>query len=207
MNFNRILTPAAVLATLSLVVTPAFAGQHSSGGHSSGGSPAEARARRAIGRVVAQRRSVADLQRRRRARIAGRHPAAFTRSRAEARSRASRSRGFRLARLRRVARRLRRHRSASISPFYSFRPRFSLGFGLWAGYPIAYSIRSTTGTRIPVRIRPVLRSWYYPPPAYSYPIPNPSSAYPPQNYPPANYPQSNGSGQSGYYESDQRATL
>ena len=24
-------------------------------------------------------------------------------------------------------------------PYYSFRPRFSLGFGLWAGYPFAYS--------------------------------------------------------------------
>jgi len=23
-------------------------------------------------------------------------------------------------------------------PYYAFRPRLSLGFGLWAGYPIAY---------------------------------------------------------------------
>jgi hypothetical protein len=48
-------------------------------------------------------------------------------------------------------------------PYYAFRPRVSLGFGLWVGYPVAYP-------------------YYYNPYAYAYPYPYP---YPP---PPYGYP-------------------
>jgi len=55
-------------------------------------------------------------------------------------------------------------------PYYSFRPRLSLGFGLWVGYPVPY-----------------YDPFYYPDYAYSYPYP--PAAYP--AYPPAvNSPQS-----------------
>jgi hypothetical protein len=47
-------------------------------------------------------------------------------------------------------------------PYYSFRPRLSLGFGLWVGYPVPY-----------------YDPFYYPDYSYSYP------AYPPAPYPPA----------------------
>jgi hypothetical protein len=74
-------------------------------------------------------------------------------------------------------------------PYYSFRPRLSLGFGLWVGYPFAYSY-------------PYYDPFYYYPygydpyyyPTYSYPVTAypaapaypPASAYPPPaNYPPA----------------------
>lgn len=77
-------------------------------------------------------------------------------------------------------------------PYYSFRPRISLGFGLWAGFPIAYPY-----------------DWgYYDPfyaPYYSaapYPYPVAPGAYPdpalndpagPPAYPPSSYPQQSGS--------------
>jgi hypothetical protein len=83
-----------------------------------------------------------------------------------------------------------------LRPYYAFRPRLNLGFGLWVGFPFAY-----------------YDSYYYPyygadvygyPPAYSYPgydypypaagYPNdpayPPAAYPPSAYPPAGYPPS-----------------
>jgi hypothetical protein len=65
-------------------------------------------------------------------------------------------------------------------PYYTFRPRFSIGFGIWAGYAVPYPV-------------------YYGPYAYGYPAPYPYSypAYPPpygygypsQTYPPQPYPQ------------------
>jgi len=63
-------------------------------------------------------------------------------------------------------------------PYYSFRPRVSLGFGLWVGFPIAYP--SYYGYYNP----------YYGPYGYSYPAaryPYPPAYYPPPAYPPA-YP-------------------
>ena len=46
--------------------------------------------------------------------------------------------------------------------YYSFRPRVSLGFGLWMGYPLTYP--------------------YYPGYSYAYPYPYPSAAYPSAPY-------------------------
>jgi len=54
-------------------------------------------------------------------------------------------------------------------PYYSFRPRVSLGFGLWVGYPVPY-----------------YDPYYYP--SYGYPAAT-YPAYPPSAYPAAPYQQ------------------
>jgi hypothetical protein len=65
-------------------------------------------------------------------------------------------------------------------PYYAFRPRVSLGFGLWVGFPISY---------------PYPYAYYYPYPyPYSYPAygyPYPAANYP--IYPPGSYPSAAGS--------------
>ncbi len=59
------------------------------------------------------------------------------------------------------------------SPYYAFRPRLSLGFGLWAGYPFAYPY--------------AYYDPYYYPYGYGYGYP---AAYPPYGYadPASSYP-------------------
>ena len=183
MNFNRILTPAAVLATLSFAVTPAFAGQHS-GGHSPSSSASRGSSRGSAARSAAPSRSYSVQSR-----SYGSAPRAASQSRRGGFARVA-PRGF-------VSRGVFVAPSRFYRPYYTFRPRLSLGFGLWAGYPIAYSYPYYYG--YPYPYDPYAYPAYYPPPAYSYPVPDPSSAYPPAAYPPANYPQS---GQSGYYESE-----
>ena len=37
-------------------------------------------------------------------------------------------------------------------PYYAFRPRVSLGFGLWVGYPFAYSVRLLRSVLLPVSL-------------------------------------------------------
>jgi hypothetical protein len=59
-------------------------------------------------------------------------------------------------------------------PYYAFRPRLSLGFGLWAGFPIAYPY--SYGYYDP---------YYYP---YSYSNPYPAYPYPAYPYPASPYP-------------------
>jgi hypothetical protein len=80
-------------------------------------------------------------------------------------------------------------------PYYAFRPRLSLGFGLWAGYPFAYPYAYYDPYYYPY-------GYEYPSPypsyGYNYPAPSypgypQTSGYPPQasNYPPSpNYPSS-----------------
>jgi len=74
-------------------------------------------------------------------------------------------------------------------PYYAFRPRVSLGFGLWAGFPIAYPYYY--GYYDPYYSpygypNPYLR---YPYPAYRYPAyPYPAYPYPAYPYPPTGYP-------------------
>ena len=95
-------------------------------------------------------------------------------------------------------------------PYYTFRPRLSLGFGLWAGYPLAYSSAYYDPFYDPYGYSSYGYSSYgypsygypsygypatsYPayPPASGYPPPSnyPRSNYPPSNYPPSNYPPS-----------------
>ena len=80
-------------------------------------------------------------------------------------------------------------------PYYAFRPRLSLGFGLWLGYPVRYT--SYYGY-----YNPFYYSYYPYPYGYAYPYPYsypstypaypppayPSPAYPPGAYPPSAYP-------------------
>jgi PEGA domain-containing protein len=90
-------------------------------------------------------------------------------------------------------------------PYYAFRPRLSLGFGLSLGYPVRYS--SYYGYYDPFYSYPSYPYGYaspypypYPYPySYSYPSPYPAypppaypptTTYPPSAYPPSTYPQS-----------------
>ena len=91
-------------------------------------------------------------------------------------------------------------------PYYTFRPRLSLGFGLRLGYPVRYT--SYYGYYDPFYY-PYYRSYPYYPYAYAYPYPYsypstypaypspaypspayPSPGYPPTAYPPGGYPPS-----------------
>jgi hypothetical protein len=75
-------------------------------------------------------------------------------------------------------------------PYYTFRPRLNLGFGLWLGYPVAYTsyygyYNPYYGYYNPYNAYP----YGYPYPTQAYP-PYPSPAYPPGAYPPPAYPPS-----------------
>jgi PEGA domain len=81
-------------------------------------------------------------------------------------------------------------------PYYTFRPRFSLGFGLWAGFPIMYPYYYGYYNPYFAYPRPYPYPYPYPPYGYGYPYPAPGYPYPPPAYPPA-YPPS-GYPPSGY---------
>jgi len=69
-------------------------------------------------------------------------------------------------------------------PYYSFRPRVSLGFGLWVGYPFAYTYGYYDPFYYPY-------PYSYPPYAYGYPAPGYPANPPVNTYPPSsNYPSS-----------------
>lgn len=79
-------------------------------------------------------------------------------------------------------------------PYYTFRPRVSLGFGLWMGYPVDYygSPYGYAYPADPYAYDQVAPSYGYPSQPYSSPSypsypsqpydSNPSSAYPPSSY-------------------------
>ena len=69
-------------------------------------------------------------------------------------------------------------------PFYTFRPRLSLGFGLWVGYPVAYPYYSY-GYPYPYGYSAYPYPYPYP---YPYSYPAGGYGYPSAGYPPANYP-------------------
>ena len=85
-------------------------------------------------------------------------------------------------------------------PYYTFRPRVSLGFGLWVGFPVTYPYYYPGyGYRypyIPYAYGPYAYGPYpyassYPyasPYRYASPYGGPAYGYPPSGYPPANYP-------------------
>jgi len=82
-------------------------------------------------------------------------------------------------------------------PYYAFRPRLSLGFGFFAGYPISYPYYYGYAYPYPYPYA-YPDPYYYPP--YSYPNPSygyPSYGYQGQGYPQSGYPQP-GYPQSGY---------
>jgi len=70
-------------------------------------------------------------------------------------------------------------------PYYSFRPRVSLGFGLWMGYPVAYPsyYDSPYGYAYPSA-----DPYAYDAPAYGYPSQPYPSQYPSAGYPSSAYP-------------------
>jgi len=71
-------------------------------------------------------------------------------------------------------------------PYYAFRPRLTIGFGLWVGYPVPfpyYSYPYAYASPYPYGVPPY--AYPAPPYGYSYPSPNPSASYPPPGYPPA----------------------
>ena len=63
-------------------------------------------------------------------------------------------------------------------PYYTFRPRVRLGFGLWVGFPAAYPYYYD---------EPYYSPYGYPDPYAPYPYPSTSYGYPATPYPPA-YP-------------------
>jgi hypothetical protein len=85
-------------------------------------------------------------------------------------------------------------------PYYSFRPHLSLGFGLWAGYPFAYSSYYSYpyGYVYPYPADPY--AYGYAAPYYGYPVraypPNQSYGYPPSSYPPSGAPDYDPAGQA-----------
>jgi hypothetical protein len=76
-------------------------------------------------------------------------------------------------------------------PYYTFRPRVSIGFGLWAGFPIAYPY--SWGYYDPF-YQPYAYAYPYADGAYPYAYPSPGYGYPPPpQYRPPSYPQQPGS--------------
>jgi|SRR5579872_7019325 len=129
----------ALLMSLAIAAAPAFAGQHSRSGGGSGGRAVQSSGGRAVGQAAPRGATrAAQAVPRTTPRIAG--PGGFV---------GAPYYGF-------------------YRPYYTFRPRLSLGFGLWLGYPVGYP-------------------YYYPyyPYAYPYPYPYP---YPDPNYPDYSYP-------------------
>ena len=191
MNLSTRLAATALASSL-MIVSPAFAQHRSSGGrgHSSGGG-GQARGGAVVrsaprpvgggggGRVYAQSRGTYGV--RGGVAVRGGGHAVFVRT-APARF---------------------------YSPYYAFRPRFSIGFGLWAGYPIAYSAAFYAPYySYPYYYDPYYYSAPYPypypypyynqypyyggpgygTPAPAYPNTYPSTPYPPNAYPSTPYP-------------------
>jgi hypothetical protein len=73
-------------------------------------------------------------------------------------------------------------------PYYTFRPRLSLGFGLWAGFPIAYYNSYYDPFYDPYYYDPYANSYPYPAAGYPYPAAG-YPAYPPSVDPSSTYPQ------------------
>ena len=69
-------------------------------------------------------------------------------------------------------------------PFYAFRPRFSIGVGLWVGFPISYPYYYDS---------PYYYGAYpYPPYPYTPPYTPPYVSYPPSPYPDSDYYRDDG---------------
>ena len=88
--------------------------------------------------------------------------------------------------------------AAFYRPYYAFHPHLSVGFGLWAGYPVAYpSYYYPYGYAAPYPADPY--AYGSPAPAYQYPTPQYPSANPPYAYPPSTDPSgAYGSSGQGY---------
>ena len=166
MTPTTILTPIVLIAALTLAATPAGADQRSggrdrgrSGSNSSGAVHSGSRAGTVTPRGGAQARA---------------YPA-YPRGSAAVR----------------VAPRIIGPRGVVVAsprfyrPYYAFRPRLSLGVGLWVGYPVSYPYYYDPSFGYPYP-----DPYGYPAPSYGYPAPYPASGYPPSGYPSSPYPPS-----------------
>jgi hypothetical protein len=213
MNRSRAFLPAAVLASLSLTVAPAFA-QHG-GGHGRSSSGSRGSSGRAVPRSVAPPRGYSGPSRSygapartynapsRGYGYGGAYRGAVQ-SRgyygAQSRGYYPASRGRAVVRVApRIVNRVYIAPYRYYRPYYTFRPRFSIGFGLWVGYPVVYSYPFYYG--YPEYYDPYYSPYGYPSPAYGYPAPYgyPPAPYASSAYPQGSYPQSTAP-QSGYYD-------
>jgi hypothetical protein len=184
MGMRKILTPAVFVATLALAAVPAYAGQHHGGGghagHGGHGGGAVSRGGGGARGGVAVSRGGVRGGPVYRGSIGVR--GGFGGVRVAPRFIAPRfvgSRGIFFA------------RRSFYHPYFAFRPRLSLGFGLWAGYPVAFPYFYDPyyyGYAYPYPADPY--AYGYAAPSYGYPAqpyaaPNPAPAYP---YPPSNDP-------------------
>jgi hypothetical protein len=170
MTISKLLTPVALVATFALAAVPAYAqhgggghggGGHSGGGHSGGGHSSGAAVSRGGGSPGVRSSSVY------RGGVA------------------VRGGGVRVVGGRSV---FVGGRGVFYRPYYSFRPRLSLGFGFWAGYPVPYPYYD-----------PYYYGYPYPVDPYAYGYAAPSYGYPVQPYAspdPSNYPDDRSSAQS-----------
>ena len=159
MTFTRLLTPAVFAATLALPASPAAA-QHRGGGRASHGAVSR-------GSAVARSAPV--------------YRGGFDRGRIVVRGGVLPRGGFYYRPFYSGYRTYR--------PYYSFRPHFSLGIGLWAGYPISWSAYYGYGYPYSYGYYPVApyyNGYYgsypsYPPTYYDDPPSSTPSYYPPSN--------------------------
>ena len=166
---TKLLSPVAWVVTFLMAAAPAYAGQnHGGGGRSAGGSHGASR-----GGGTAPRGS------------------------AEARSSGVDRGGVRGA-PRLVSRGVIVGGGGFYRPYYSFRPRLSLGFGLWMGYPVGYPYYYgyPYGYVYPYPVDPY--AYGYAAPSYGYPAQpysSPNPAYPPPNDPSSADPEYGSAGQ------------
>jgi hypothetical protein len=159
MTTTKVLTPLALVALLALTAAPAHAQHRGDGGRSAGRSRGAVASRG--GYRGAQSRSSPVY------RGGGVVRGGVVRGGFAVRGGGFRGRSF-------------------YRPYYSFRPRVSLGFGLWAGYPVAYPYYydSPYGYDYP-SVDPYA---YEAAPSYGYPAQPYGSSSQSSGYPASNYP-------------------
>jgi hypothetical protein len=164
MTITKVLTPVAFVALIALSAAPVHAGQHRGESGRSASRSRGAGVSRGGSRGVVQSRGYSGY----RGGVRGGYDV--------------RGGGFV------------RSRSSFYRPYYSFRPRVSLGFGLWMGYPVPYPTYydNPYGYAYPSGDP---YAYDEPAPSYGYsqpyPPPGQSPGYPASNYPTSNYPTSN----------------
>ena len=162
MTITRVLTPVAFVALIALSAAPVHAGQRRGESGRSAGRSRGAVVSRGGPRVVVQSRGYSGY----RGGVRGRYDVV-------------RGGGFVRGR-------------SFYRPYYSFRPRVSLGFGLWMGYPVSYPYYydSPYGYAYPSTDPYAYGAPAYGDPSQPYASQYPSSGYPSSAYPSAGNPAS-----------------
>ena len=167
MKLTQILTSTVAIAALTFIATPAFAQHRGGGGSRGGGGAAHASAPRSGGggsRQVAAQRSAPRVVGSAGPRVVG--PAG--------------GRSYVRVAPRVIGGGAIVGSSAFYRRYHTFRPRISLGFGLWAGYPVAYPFYGYGYGAYPYAYDPYYNPYYATPYAspYGAPYADPN-AYPP----------------------------